>query len=162
MTIVAIPTATDEGLNANMDFRFGRCPFFTFVELEDGKIKEMTISPNPATQAMGGAGPQAVQFVASKKADVAIVASVGPNAAGALMASGMQVRLLKDMSNPPYTIEKIIDSFTANEMVPFQGANVGSHYGMRGGGGMGGGRGRGGGMGGGRGGGGGGGRGRGF
>ncbi|MFX0100087.1 MAG: NifB/NifX family molybdenum-iron cluster-binding protein [Candidatus Hodarchaeota archaeon] len=150
MTIIAIPTVSDEGLNANMDFRFGRCPFFTFVEMEEGKIKEMTISPNPASQAMGGAGPQAVQFVAGRKTDVVIVAQVGPNAANALTASGMKVLSMKDMSSPPYCVEEIIDNYASDTLVPFAGATVDQHFGMgagagrgMGGGGGGGGRGMG-------------------
>lgn len=139
MTIVAIPSTSDRGLDAEMDFRLGRCPFFTFVELDaTNKVISVTVAPNPGTTAMGGAGSMCVQFVSSRKADTVVVANVGPNAAAALAASGMKVVSLKDMSRPPYTVDSIIDELVAGNVVPFTGANVASHAGM-GGGGMGGG-----------------------
>ncbi|MBD3187702.1 hypothetical protein GF325_12780, partial [Candidatus Bathyarchaeota archaeon] len=131
MVVIAIPSDSDRGMEGYMDFRFGRCAFFTFVELDnDGKLLSVTTSSNPATQAMGGAGPMAVQFVTSKQANVAVVAQVGPNAAAALSASGMQVLTLPDMSNPPYTVKSLVEAYKQGELIEFAGANVVSKTGM--------------------------------
>ncbi|HZK03307.1 MAG TPA: NifB/NifX family molybdenum-iron cluster-binding protein [Bacteroidaceae bacterium] len=50
-------------LESNIDSRFGRCPFFAFY---DSKTDSLEFLPNPAKEVAEGAGPMAVQFIASK------------------------------------------------------------------------------------------------
>ncbi len=149
MVIIGIPTTSEEGLRSTLDFRLGRCNYFTIVELDDGKVVSVTTTTNPAAQAMGGAGTQSVQFIASKGVDLLVVGNVGPNAGAALQASNMKVFQPKNINNPPVTVEDIIEDFKNGRLVPLSGSNVVAHTGMGGGGGGGMGRGMGGGGGGG-------------
>jgi len=129
MTTIAIPSVSGDGLDSKVDFQFGRALFFTFVKVEEGKVKEVTIAANPASNAMGGAGSQSVSFIMEHGADTAFAIQLGPNAATALKASGMQVLTRIDFSSPPYKVKQIIDEFIDNRLVSMQGANVPGHAG---------------------------------
>jgi predicted Fe-Mo cluster-binding NifX family protein len=131
MAKIAIPSTSGDGLTSEVDFRFGRAMYFTFVTIEDEKVKEVTVANNGAAAAMGGAGPQAVQFVMDHGADTIFVIQVGPNASSALIASGAKVLTRSDTSAPPYTVKQIVEEFIAQKLVPVVGANVPSHAGMQ-------------------------------
>nr|MDO8117899.1 NifB/NifX family molybdenum-iron cluster-binding protein [Candidatus Sigynarchaeota archaeon] len=137
MVIIGMPTVSDEGLRSTLDYRLGRCNYLTIVELDDGKVISVTTTTNPAAQAMGGAGTQSVQFIASKGVDLLVVGNIGPNAGAALQASNIKVFQPKNLNTPPITVEDIIEDFKNGRLVPMQGSNVSAHTGMGGGGGMG-------------------------
>jgi predicted Fe-Mo cluster-binding NifX family protein len=67
--------------------RFGRCEYFIFV---DSETREWKAKDNPAVSARGGAGPQAVQFLANNGVEAAISGKFGPNAYSSLEAAGIQ------------------------------------------------------------------------
>jgi len=81
-------TASAEGLSVEVDPRFGRCAFFTFV---DTKTMAHRSIPNPGASASGGAGPQAAQFAADQGATVVITGQVGPKALTTLNALAIKV-----------------------------------------------------------------------
>ena len=139
MTILAIPSMGNGGLSDTMSPRFGRCPSFTFVTIENDEIKAVKTVPNSAVDAMGGAGVQAAQTVGMNNADVIIVGMLGPNAAQSLNA--LNIKVLQ-VTNQGATIKEIAESFIKGELKEISGPNVGSHYGMNAGMGRGMGRGR--------------------
>ena len=81
-------TAISGSLDAQIDPRFGRCPYFMIVDAETMKFDAV---PNISAGAMSGAGIQAAQTVASKGVAVLITGNVGPNAFQALSAAGIKV-----------------------------------------------------------------------
>ena len=141
MSIVAIPSIGKGGLNDNMSPRFGRCASFTFVELEKGEITAVKTIPNPAADAMGGAGVQATQIIGIHNADTVIVGFLGPNAANGLNA--LNIKVLQ-APNKEMTVKEVLDLYIEDKLEEISSANVAPHHGMGGGGrGMGrGGRGR--------------------
>ena len=56
-------TSTGSSPESSIDPRFGRCAFFVFYDTETGSTEYV---PNAAREAEEGAGPQAVQLVASR------------------------------------------------------------------------------------------------
>ena len=54
-------TAADPSLDATIDPRFGRCPYFLIVETEDLRFEAVA---NPSLSLGGGAGIQAAQLMA--------------------------------------------------------------------------------------------------
>lgn len=56
-------TSSGNNLDARMDRRFGRCPYFVIYDLESSGYE---IIPNPNINKVEGAGPAAVQLVAGK------------------------------------------------------------------------------------------------
>ena len=81
-------TATDKNINAAMDPRFGRCPYFVVV---DSETMEFNAFDNPAASASGGAGIQAAQNISDKGINVLLTGNVGPNAFPILSAAGIKV-----------------------------------------------------------------------
>lgn len=143
MVIIALPSLGDGGLNAGFSGRFGRCQSFTFVDVEDGEIKSVKAVPNAAATAIGGAGVQAAQLVASNNATFVVAGFLGPNASTSLNSLGLKVLGLKNPGNA-LTNKDVVNKYINGELIELSNANVGTHAGMGGGGrGMGGGGGRG-------------------
>jgi predicted Fe-Mo cluster-binding NifX family protein len=142
--IVAVTSQSLDGLNAQVDPRFGRCRAFTLVELRNGQITSVQTLENGAMMAGGGAGIQAAQTIGNSGAQVVITGNVGPNAISALQSLGLTTYI-----GASGNVQTAIDAYLNGRLQSVSGANVPSHFGMgRGGGrGMGGGGGRGGGRG---------------
>lgn len=123
-------TAVSDSLEAQIDPRFGRCPYFVIV---DSETMELEAVPNIASGSMSGAGIQAAQTVASKGVKVLITGNVGPNAFQALSAAGIRV-----VTGAFGNVREIIEKYKSGELKETSSPTVGGHYGM----GMGRGRGR--------------------
>jgi predicted Fe-Mo cluster-binding NifX family protein len=132
------------GLDAQLDLRFGRCPFFVVVEIESMSAESY---PNPSVNATSGAGIQAAQAIARFGASALITGHIGPNAIQSLSAAKIVV-----YHGSSGTVRDAIESFKRGELDRITAASVPAHAGMGRGfgkGGAGGGSGRGGGKGGG-------------
>lgn len=70
-------TATATSLEAEMEVRFGRSPYFILV---DPETMEYDALENPAASAGGGAGIQAAQTILDHQAEAVISGNIGPNA----------------------------------------------------------------------------------
>jgi len=130
MVIIAIPSMGKGGLNDLLSPRFGRCPSFTFVELDNNEITAVKTVPNHATSAMGGAGVQATQIIGNNNAEVAIVGFLGPNAANGLKALNIKLFHAPDKQ---ITVKEVLDLFNEGKLEEMSSSNVASHYGMGGG-----------------------------
>jgi predicted Fe-Mo cluster-binding NifX family protein len=122
-------SASAKSLDASVDPRFGRCPYFIIV---DSETMQFEVVPNPALGAIGGAGIQAAQIIASKGAKVVITGNVGPNAFQALSAAGIKI-----ITGAYGTVREVVEKYGRGELKETNSPTVGGHFGM----GMGGGRG---------------------
>jgi predicted Fe-Mo cluster-binding NifX family protein len=134
-------SSTGKSLDAPVDPRFGRCPYFVIVETEDLKFDAFD---NQSAALGGGAGIQAAQFVISKGIRAVITGNLGPNALRTLSAAGIEL-----FTGQTGTVREVVEGYKTGALTASQSANVPPHYGAGAGRGMGGGRGMG--MGGGRG-----------
>jgi predicted Fe-Mo cluster-binding NifX family protein len=123
-------SATGKDLNCQIDPRFGRCQYFIFI---DPETMEFEALENEGLMASGGAGVQAAQLIVQKGAKALITGNLGPNAASALLASGIKAYLV-----PGGTVREVTETFKAGKLQEASGATVPSHFGMGGGRGMGG------------------------
>ena len=142
-------TAGASGLDAPMDPRFGRCPFFVIVDTDS--MSDISIA-NSNVNATSGAGIQAAQEIARQGAAALITGNVGPNAMQTLSAANIDVYQYQGAGS----VRDVVEKFKRGELQKIAGASVPAHAGMGQGGqgmGRGGGAGRGGGQGMGRGGG---------
>jgi len=137
-------TAGASGLDAPLDPRFGRCPFFVIVDLDS--MKENSIA-NANAGAASGAGIQAAQAIVGLGASALITGNIGPNALQTLSAAGIEV-----YQHQGRTVMEAIEKFKNGELTKISAPTRPAHSGMGQGSGPGG-RGRGGGFGAGRGGG---------
>ena len=124
-------SAVASSLDAQVDPRFGRCPYHVIVDSETMQFEAI---PNVASGAMGGAGIQAAQTIASKGAKVLITGNVGPNAFQALSATGIKI-----VTGASGTVREAVEKYKRAELKETDAPTVRGHFGM----GMGRGRGRG-------------------
>jgi predicted Fe-Mo cluster-binding NifX family protein len=75
---IAFASEDKMGLSGEVSAHFGRCPYYTFLEVEDGKVKKWEVLDNPYH---GNHAPGKVpEFIHSCKADVIIAGGMGPRA----------------------------------------------------------------------------------
>ncbi len=78
---IAVAVDDDGGLNANVSAHFGRCPYYTIVEVENDSINLSYKVENPYFQAHGSPG-QVPEFIRDQNADVIIAGGMGQRAVG--------------------------------------------------------------------------------
>ncbi len=136
-------TATGPSLDDQVEARFGRTPYYLFI---DPDTMEFETIQNPNIAAGGGAGIQSAQLMSEHDVKYVLTGNCGPNASQVFGAAGIQV-----IVGVTGSIRQAVEQFKAGTFVPSSQPNVESHFGMGGGKSMGMGAGRGIGMGGGRG-----------
>ena len=136
-------SATSGNLDAQIDPRFGRCPYFVIVDPETMKFETVQ---NVSQSAPSGAGIQAAQIVANTGAEVVLTGNVGPNAFQALSSFGIKI-----ITGVLGTVREAVEKFKSGQLKGTSAPTTPMGFGAGGGSGMGGGMGRGGGRGGGRG-----------
>lgn len=85
-----VVTATSPNLDSPIDSRFGRAAYFVVVDTD---TLDWQAYPNPGSEALGGAGTQAAQNIASRDIQVVLSGDFGPNAYIALNAAGIAMYL---------------------------------------------------------------------
>ena len=100
-------TAQGESLEAEVEPRFGRCPHFVIVDSETMAGEGFS---NPAADAAGGAGPQAVQSFLEHGAEVVLTGRVGPNAEEALQAADLAV-----VTRVSGTVREAVEAYLATK-----------------------------------------------
>lgn len=115
-------SASTNSLEAPVDPRFGRCPYFMIVDSETLQFEAV---PNMASGAMSGAGIQAAQTIASKGVKVLITGNVGPNAFQALSAAGIKI-----VTGASGTVRDVIERYKRGELKETGAPTVGGHFGM--------------------------------
>jgi predicted Fe-Mo cluster-binding NifX family protein len=103
-----IISAISDQINQPFNPRFGRSDYFILVDTETRAWEAFS---NPATSARGGAGPQAVQFIANKGAEVVISGRYGPSAFSALEAAGIKAYIANQG-----TVDQVLDNFLAGKL----------------------------------------------
>lgn len=116
-------STTSDNLDAQLDPRFGRCPYFIIINTENMQFEALL---NTSANASGGAGIQAAQTIANKGVKKVITGSVGPNAFGALSAADIEIFTL-----PSGTVREVIEKFKKGELQRTGTPNNAGHAGMR-------------------------------
>ncbi len=104
-------TARASGMDAPVEQRFARAPYFVFVDTESGKSESIE---NPLISAAGGAGPRAVQLLSQAGATVLITGQVGGNAARALAAGGIKAYAYRGSGS----VADALAEYTARNLQP--------------------------------------------
>jgi predicted Fe-Mo cluster-binding NifX family protein len=115
-------TASGNTLDALVDPRFGRAAYLTIVDSESMTFEAIL---NAAAGAMGGAGIQAAQKIASKGVKVLITGNVGPNAFQTLSAAGIEV-----VVGASGTVKEAIEKYSKGELNKAGSPTVQGHHGM--------------------------------
>jgi predicted Fe-Mo cluster-binding NifX family protein len=126
-------SANGPTLDAEVDPRFGRCPYFIIA---DPETMEFEAIDNASAMAAGGAGISAAQMVAGKGVAAIITGNCGPNAHQVLSAAGIEM-----ITGASGKVKDVLESYHTGKLKASSQPNVPDHFGM--GGGMGRGMGRG-------------------
>jgi predicted Fe-Mo cluster-binding NifX family protein len=95
-------TSTGNTLESTIDPRFGRCAYFVVFDTES---KSTEFIPNPNKEAEEGAGPAAVELVASRNAGKIVSGEFGMKIKSLLDSLKIQMIVIKD---PEKKISEII------------------------------------------------------
>ena len=114
-------TSAGPSLESGVDARFGRCPYFVFVETDGMSVEAME---NVNTSLTGGVGIQSAQLVVEKSAEAVLTGNCGPNAYQTLRAAGVTV-----YAGVGGTVREAVESLRRGELVPSPRANVSSQHG---------------------------------
>ena len=94
--MICITTAGTEA-DAKVDARFGRSPWFTFVDVSTGDFR---VEANEFAEGAHGVGTRVSQYVVDHGAEAVITGQVGPNALEVLSAAGVAVYTTDEMTIP--------------------------------------------------------------
>jgi len=117
-------TSQGNNLEAQVDPRFGRCPYFIIV---DPETKEFEAIENPNIQATSGAGIQSAQLVAGKGVEAILTGNVGPNAFQTLQAAGIKV-----ITRVGGLVKDAVERYKKEDIKSATGPTVPGHFGMQG------------------------------
>jgi predicted Fe-Mo cluster-binding NifX family protein len=81
-------SAKEKTLDSEVDFRFGRAPFFLLV---DPDTLEFEAIDNKGQDSTSGAGIAAARLLVDKKVETVITGECGPNAFNVLSSAGIEV-----------------------------------------------------------------------
>jgi predicted Fe-Mo cluster-binding NifX family protein len=115
-------SASSDSIDANVDLRFGRCPFFVIV---DSETMEFNVVSNDSTNAAHGAGIQAAQTVVNMGVEVVVTGNVGPNAFNVLSASGIKV-----VTGASGRVKDAVEKYKSGQLDEVKNPTVGGHFGM--------------------------------
>ena len=121
---IAVSTS-GTSLEAMVDPRFGRCPYYIFVDTDSGTFE---VQQNAAAMAGGGAGIQAAQAVVENGAQVVISGNIGPNAFQVFSAAGIPTYTATGI-----TVSQAVAAFKAGTLPSAGGAPGPAHAGTGGG-----------------------------
>jgi len=117
-------TATQPSLDAKVDPRFGRCPYFLIVDTDTLSFEAVE---NPNVTLGGGAGIQSAQLMAERDVKHVLTGNCGPNAYQTLSAAGISVII-----GCSGTISDVIEQFKAGQFSAADQPNVASKSGITG------------------------------
>lgn len=115
-------TAVEPRLDAEVDPRFGRCPFFVIVETDNLNFEAI----DNANLALGqGAGIQSARMLAERGVKYVLTGNCGPNAHQTLTAANIGV-----IVGCSGTVRNAVEQFAAGRLQPACVPNVPGHTGM--------------------------------
>ena len=115
-------TAGATGLDAPVDPRFGRCPFFVIVDIDSMDVNSVA---NTYAGESSGVGIQAAQIITRQGAKALITGNIGPNAMQTLASANIDVYQLQGV-----TVMDAVDKFKRGELTKISGPTRPAHGGM--------------------------------
>ena len=118
-------SSTGKTLEDSIDERFGRCPYFLIVEIEDKKVKDFKAIENTAQAQMGGAGITAGQIVANQEPEAIIATNLGPRAFSVFGQFSIKIYLGKGK------IKDVVQDFIDDKLEEMTESNGPQHAGLK-------------------------------
>lgn len=109
-------SSTGNGLDSEVDQRFGRCGQFLLVNPESSSF---TVLVNPGAVKHGGAGIETARTLIKYGVKAVITGFVGPNAMKVLDAG--KIKVYQDAGG---TVREMVDRYRQGQLEPVDGANA--------------------------------------
>ena len=126
---IAFASEENKGLESRMAYHFGRCPYYVFVEVENGQIKSVETKQNPYFNSHApGVVPE---FIASQGAKVIIAGGMGPRAIDLFNRLGVQ-----PITGVSGVVRDVLNDYLAGKLAdaePCDEHREGGRYGRHGG-----------------------------
>ena len=119
-------SSTGKDLDSQIDNRFGRCPYFVIVEVENKDIKSSKAIENTATAQAGGAGISAAELVGNQNVEAVITGNSGPRAFSVLSELGI------DIYQATGIVKEAVMQLIEGKLTKIQGPTGPQHRGMGG------------------------------
>jgi len=119
---VAVPSVSEDGLEARRSHHFGKSRFFTLVELTEGEIGDVRTVLN-ASHSEGGCQASA-QLLASEGASALVAGGIGVRPLSILNQAGIEVYFDKQRK----TVAEAIAALAAGELQPIELDQTCSHH----------------------------------
>jgi predicted Fe-Mo cluster-binding NifX family protein len=117
-------SAVEPGLEAEIDLRFGRCRYFTIVDIDTLKCESVE---NGSSLSSGGAGTSAGQILSGKNVKAVLTGNCGPNAFSVLNSAGIEV-----YTGISGKVKDAIERYKTGEFQKNTQASVPDHFGSGG------------------------------
>ncbi|MEA3490248.1 MAG: NifB/NifX family molybdenum-iron cluster-binding protein [Candidatus Omnitrophota bacterium] len=115
-------TSQGDNLDAQVDPRFGRCPYFIIIDTDKPGFEAIQ---NPNVNGMGGVGVQSGQFMSEKQVKAVLTGNVGPNAFRTLQAADIEI-----ITGISGSVKEAIEKYKSGVLKPVDDSNVDSKFGM--------------------------------
>lgn len=117
-------SSTGNGLDSQVDPRFGRCSTFIIVDTETMQAEAL---PNSGVGAAHGAGIGAAQAVTGAGVEAVLTGHLGPNAHMALSQAGVKTYI-----GASGTVRETVEAYKHGELREVSSPTVGGHFGQGG------------------------------
>jgi predicted Fe-Mo cluster-binding NifX family protein len=114
---VCIPTTDDNGLGGRLSEHFGRCPFFTLVDVGTGRVE---ILPNGRPDHESGECGGALGLLAHRSVQAVVCRGMGRRALDRLGGVGLPV-----LRTEAWSVAEAVREFRAGALSPLTGDRTG-------------------------------------
>ena len=111
--LVAVPSEAPGGLSAAPSAHFGHCAFYTVAKVADGKIGDVSITPNPGHESGGCVRP--VEELAKEGVKVLLAGGMGMKPLNAMREAGIEVY----HTSGQLTVGDTLEAFAQGKLQPF-------------------------------------------
>jgi predicted Fe-Mo cluster-binding NifX family protein len=115
-------SAISPDLDADVEPRFGRCPFFVIV---DPDTMEFEAVENSSRMAAGGAGIASGQMIVDKGVEAVLTGNCGPNAHQVLSAAGINI-----ITGVGGKVRDAVEAYKGGRLENTDRPTVEAHFGM--------------------------------
>ena len=109
-TRLAVPSSAPGGIDSMRSGHFGRCDCFTLVDIDQGKVRDVTVVPNPPH--IQGQCLAPVGLLKLHGANAIIVDGIGMRPLNGFREAGMEVYIGTGTSVSDVILDFIVDALT--------------------------------------------------
>jgi len=115
---IAVPSTQPGGMDSPLGSHFGHCDCYTVVDVEDGKIAQVSTLPNVPHVQGGCMAP--VNYLSENGINVLLAGGMGMRPLMGFNQVGIQVFHGGDQGS----VKKAVEAFLAGDLIPFSKQNT--------------------------------------